>query len=426
MEMQRAVAPVVPPDIPPVVMAPPVSRRQARQQQRRQEHRRVGLLGGTVIAVAALVVAGALGLFAHHHYAPHHSAPKRTQTTLLMQIQAANRTAGASVLLANNAATKTGVEVLVPEHLITAVCGYGQQDFGNILTLPNGAAASQQAMSQMLNGVTIDGSWVVTEAQLAKLIDVFGGVTVDVDVNVVQRTSHGGGKILIPAGSSERLQGTQAVEYALYDASARAGAAGEQARMSRVLTAMFQALPTNPQPIAAALRTLGSGAGSTLGVTRLATMLAGLAADSRSQAGVFPTDLPVTAIDAGGAAPSYSANGSSSAIHQLVQSQLADSVPASASAKHPSVYLLNGVGTPGLVLSACSRLSSNGFAFAGSGNAGSFNNKTSSVEIQSDSQIALGDQIAHALGLPTSDVVRSNENQNVADFLVILGADYHS
>jgi anionic cell wall polymer biosynthesis LytR-Cps2A-Psr (LCP) family protein len=426
MDMVRAVPPIVPPAVPPVVMAPPVSRRQARQQQRRQEHRRVGLVGGSAIAVAALVVAAGLGLFAHHHYAPHHSAPKRTQTTVLLQVQGANRTAAASVLLANNTANKSGVEVLVPEHLITAVCGYGQQDFGNILALPNGAAASQQAMSQMLNGVTVDGSWVVTEAQLAKLIDVFGGVTVDVDVNVVQRTSGGGGKVLIPAGSNEPLRGAQAVQYALYDASARAGAAGEQARMSRVLTAMFEALPTDPQPIAAALRTLGSGAGSTLGISRLSTMLAGLAAASRSQSGMFLTDLPVSAIDAGGAAPSYNVDSSGGEIRQLVHTQLADSVPANAATTQPSVYLLNGVGTPGLVLSACSRLSSHGFAFAGSGNAATFNNKTSSVEIKSDSDVALGNQVAHALGLSTGDVELTNENQNVADVLVILGGDYHS
>ena len=53
------------------------------------------------------------------------------------------------------------------------------------------------------------------------------------------------------------------------------------------------------------LRPLGSGAQSTIGVQKLAALLVELAADDRTEAGVFPTDLPVTPIDAGGASPSY-------------------------------------------------------------------------------------------------------------------------
>jgi hypothetical protein len=277
----------------------------------------------------------------------------------------------------------------------------------------------------MLSNITVDGSWVLSQAQLAKLIDVFGGVTVAVDTNVVRHTGGGGGQILIPAGSNEHLDGQKAVEYALYQTSPQSGDAAQLARLSRVIDAMLQALPTNPTAIAASLRQLGSGGTSTLGATRLSTLLAGLAGDARSQSALFPTDLPVTAIDAGGNSPSYQIDNSASGVPQLVRAQLADSLPADSNKPHPSVLLLNGVGTPGLVLSACSKLSSHGFAYAGSGNAASFSNQPSSVQIKSDSDIALGDNVASALGLPAKDVQRSTEDQSVADVVVVLGGDYH-
>ncbi|HTW20892.1 MAG TPA: LytR C-terminal domain-containing protein [Mycobacteriales bacterium] len=414
--------PPLPPPTPPVVMAPPVTRRQARLQRKRQQQRRVGMAGGVAIAIAAVVVVAAL-VFGVHKAVSHNSGPKRTQATVLLQVQAGNHTAAASVLLAHDPATKTGVEVLVPSRVIADVCGYGTQNFGSVLALPNGEDASRSALSNMLDNVSVDGSWIVSEAQLAKLIDVFGGVTVDVDTNVVRHTGGGGGQILIPAGSNEHLDGTKAVEYALYS-SGSDGQAAQLARLSRVVDGLLQALPTNPTAVAAALRQLGAGGTSTLGATKLSSLLAGLAGDSRRSSGLFPTDLPVTAIDAGGSSPSYEVDNSATGVRQLVQTQLANSVPAGADKQRTSVELLNGVGTPGLVLSACARLSAHGFVYAGSGNAATFNNPTSSVEIRSDNDIAVGDSVAQALGLPTKDVQREGIGQNVADVIVILGGDY--
>ena len=407
-------------------MAPPVTRRQARQARRRQQHRRIGLLGGVAIAVAAIVVISAIAFGVHKVETGSHGST-RSQTTLLMQIQGTDRTAAASVLLAHNTATKSGVVVLVPPRVISEVCGYGSQNFGDVLALPNGAALSRQTMSMMLNDVTVDGSWVVSEAQLAKLVDVYGGITVDVDTNVVRRTSGGGGQILIPAGTNEHLDGAKAVEYALYSTSPQTGGPAQLTRLNRVVDALLQALPTDPTPIAASLRQLGPSGSSTLGVDKLSTLLAGLASDSRSAAGVFPTDLPVTPIYAGGLSPSYRIDDSATGVPQLVHNQLAASLPADANRTRPSVLLLNGVGTPGLVLSACARLSASGYSYAGSGNAANFNNPTSSVVIKSDSDpnVALGDAVAKALRLPTGDVVHATENQDVADVVVILGNDYH-
>jgi anionic cell wall polymer biosynthesis LytR-Cps2A-Psr (LCP) family protein len=406
-----------------MVMAPAVSRRQARQARRRQQQRQIGLVGGIAIAVVAVIVIAAVA-FGGHKLLTRHDSSKRTQSTLLLQIQGSDRKAEASVLLAHDSATKSGVEVLVPSNVLADVCGYGQQNFGDVLALPNGTEDSQQTLSSMLNDVTVDGSWVLSEAQLAQLINVFGGVTVDVDVNVERHTSNGGGQLLIPAGSNKHLNGAQAVEYALYDTSSQAGAAAEQERLNRVITALLEGLPTDPTRIAAAVRQLGSSGASTLGADKLSSLLAGLAADSRTSAGLFATDLPVTSIDDGGSTPAYQVDNTASGVPQLVESQLANSVPSGADKKLPTVLLLNGVGTPGLVQTACPKLTTHGLAYAGSNNAPTFNNKKSSVEISSDSDVALGNQVAHALGLPTSDVVVTTQDQTVADVIVILGQDY--
>ena len=179
---------------------------------------------------------------------------------MLLQIQSPNHTAAGSVLLAHDPSTKSGVEVLVPSHVIADVCGYGPQNFGEILALPNGVTASRQALSAMLDGVTVDGSWVLQPAQLAKLIDSLGGITVDkVDVNVIRRGANGSRLIVVPAGANRKLNGTQAVEYALYSTSAEAPAAAELARLQEVVDATVQALPRTPTAVAAQLRALGAG-----------------------------------------------------------------------------------------------------------------------------------------------------------------------
>jgi hypothetical protein len=392
-------------------------------ERRRQRRRRVGVLGGLTIGVVVLIVVAAV-VFGVHKVVTHHSATKRTQTTVLMQIQGPDNTAEASVLLAHGPGANEGVEVLIPSRVITTtVCGYNSLDFGDVLALPNGATESRQALSTMLGEVTVDGSWTLTPSQLEKLIDGVGGIRADVDVNVVQRNPGGGATVLVPEGNDQKLSGKRAVEYATYTASAHEDAPAQLLRLQLVVDGMLQSLrPKSPTMIAALLRQLGGGGASTLGATRLTTFLAGLAADNQSASGLFASDLPETPIDAGGA-PSYSLDTSPSGVPELVRDHLADSVPAGTNTARPTVELLNGVGTPNLVRTACPLLSAHGFAYAGSGNAGAFNIARSTVQVPA-SKLSLGYQVASALGLPRDDVERSSEDQSVANVIVTLGGDY--
>jgi hypothetical protein len=198
------------------------------------------------------------------------------------------------------------------------------------------------------------------------------------------------------------------------------GAAAELFRLQTVMDATIQALPKSVVGIEALLRPLGSTGESTLGVSKLATMLFGLNADDQTETGVYATDLPATPIEAGGSSPSYQPAG----VKQFVSSHLNESAPKDPNAVNQTVLLLNGTGLPGLVATACPKLAANGFTYGGSNNAPSFNNPHSQVQIFSDNDVSQGNDLAKALGLPTSDVVEGTLTQNIAKFVVILGKDY--
>jgi hypothetical protein len=101
-------------------------------------------------------------------------------------------------------------------------------------------------------------------------------------------------------------------------------------------------------------------------------------------------------------------------------------VQAAAGVPRKRILLQNGVGTPGLVGPTCQRLVAAGFTIVGSGNASSFDFNQSKVLVFDNSVASaeLGNRVAQTLRLSTNDVAVSNEGQNVADVIVILGKDF--
>jgi hypothetical protein len=423
-ETPTAPAPVEPPTV-PAVTARPLTRRQLRME-RRKRRQRIGAVGiaGAVLVCLVIVAAIAFGV---HKAVTHDNHPTPAdQATVLLQIQSSAKTALGSVLLAHGPKVGNGVELLVPSQLITDVCGVGQVSFGQTLASANGEAVSRQAVSAALGGVTVDGSWVLSTSTFAKLIGELPqhGVVVDVDTNVIVHGLHGSSSIAVPQGNNRLLSGPQAVEYATYRVSANEDAASQLLRLQRVVDATVRALPHTTAAVSALLSKLGPGAGSTLGVTRLSALLVGLAADDAHSGGVLASDLPTEVIDSGGS-PTYQVD--TDRTKQLVETYFRSSLPAATKTSLITVELRNGVGTPGLDATACPKLAKAGLAYAGQGNAGTFNNPRSEVQINSESAAdrAAGDTVARALGLPASDVVVAEFAQNGATVIVILGKDYH-
>jgi anionic cell wall polymer biosynthesis LytR-Cps2A-Psr (LCP) family protein len=99
---------------------------------------------------------------------------------MLLQVQAEDRTAVASALLAADPPAETGAVLLVPQQVLVNVPGIGSLPFGRALSSapPHG---SRDALSDLM-GVTVDEGWVLTSAGLAQLIDLVGGIPVEVDV----------------------------------------------------------------------------------------------------------------------------------------------------------------------------------------------------------------------------------------------------
>lgn len=405
-----------PSPVQPLTVSRPRTRRELRAERKKQQRKRMGAAGIAGLVIAGLAVAAAIGFGVQQATSTSHKKPLG-QTTVLFSLTGSGRTAVETALLAHDDKTKAGVELLIPGRVLTEVCGFGNQQLEQVLALPDGQKLSRTAVSSMLGGVTVDGSWVLTGAQLAKLIDRIGGVVVDVDVNVIRNRT-----VLLTKGPDQRLNGNQAVQFATYTGK------GEEAidnlvRLQSVLDGLLAALPADTDRVAGLIASLGPTARSTLGTDRLARVLTGLAAASRRN-NVLPTDLPVIKIDAGSGPPAYRID--TEQTRTFVDTNLSASLPSSARVQHKRVFVQNGVGTPGLVSSACTRLIDAGFAFAGSGNAPRFGFTRSKVLVfdHSVESARLGDAVARALRLTSDDVAVSGTGQNVADVVVILGKDY--
>lgn len=405
----------------PVVGRPP-TRRELRAERRRQRRRRLGAGGiaGVVVVVLALLAGG--GFFVHNATSGP-SKPNDPQQTMLVALTGGDGTAVASLLAAHQPSPRAGFEMLIPSRLLTDVCGFGTQQFGSIFGLHGGAALASATLSQVLDEARIDSTLTLSQTQLARLVDAVGGVVVDVDTDVITTTSGGSRVVSIPKGPGQRLNGANAVLFATYVAQGEPPAASLP-RFQSVFEAMITALP---RKVSAAAGVLRSAQVDPATASSAAALFTGLAADDRAKQ-FLSEIMPSQPIDSGTGTPSYRVDVPN--LHSLVASQLAKSLPPGDVSQQPSVLIQNGVGHPGLVQSACTRLLPAGFTFAGSGNASSFGHKTTQIFVFPSSPDDLvrvtrfGDRVADLLKVPRSDVLASTQGNNVADVLVILGADY--
>jgi hypothetical protein len=339
---------------------------------------------------------------------------------MLIQFSGSLGSAIGSALVAHDTVAHDGVVVLVPSAVIAQVPGFGSMPFGQALTVGD-PSAPRTALSDLI-GVTVDSSWTLTPTAFAALVDKVGGVTVTVNRDVTKTTA-GVTSIVVPAGD-QKLSGTAAVQYASFLADGET----EQARLARfdsVFRQVLSALPQDQATLATQLASLGAGSASSLSVTNLAAFLHNLATDSAQKA-LSDQLLPVTDLQAGGDQPSYTLDATNTAA--LVQAQLASSVPANRKVTGNRVYVQNQVGTPGLGESTRAKLQRAGFLYLHGDNTQDMPNSQapSAVVIfgQTAAQIAEGQAVAAALGLPASDVKISSEGFTVADVVVKLGVDY--
>ena len=395
--------------------------RRAARQERRGRRRKQALIAGALAVLVALVVWAVYPDSPKPVSGPTTSAEAgvRTQTTMLLQVKASNGNAVASALVAHDPAHGAGVVVLVPGDVIGQVPGFGRMPFGQALAL--GQPTAPQATLSDLIGVTIDGSWVLTQPALQALVDKVGGVSVDVDVDVTAPGPNGTTKIIAAAGR-QQLDGAAASAFASFLAAGEV----EQARLARfdaVFDAVLAKLPKQSAAVGRLLTSLGAGSTSSMPTSRVADMLVGLAADDADDS-TTSTILPVTKLDVGGSAYTLDIKGAAAMVTQ----NFAQSVPANKKATGNRVMIENQVGTPGVGETTRAKLLAAGFTYVAGQNAPGMPNATapSVVLIQGSTaaDIVKGNQVAQALGLPTADVRISSQPTHLADVVVLLGADY--
>ena len=397
------------------------SSRQAQRQARRQGQRQQILrVGAVVVAVLVVAVGGWWALAGRDggDKDPSDTAQQQ-QRTLLVQVAGADGTAQASALLGVRTDEERAAAVLVPSRLIVDVAGSGSVPFGETLGLPDQAAPAK-ALTDLV-GVTVDGSWVLTAAGLADLVDAVGGVPAEVDVDVVAKDAAGADTVVVRAGS-QQLNGPAAAAYATY-AVAEEPEQARLARFSDVFDGVLRGLPDQVREVEGTLTALKAGSTTTLTPRLLAEIIT--AAHAVAEEGDLLSDvLPVNSIETGSGEESYGVNAQLTAA--LMKTRFEPSLVQDPGSAVVRVLVQNGVGTPGLVDKARTRLVDAGFRFVNGGNAPEFGEPKSVVAIPDGTQASVerGAAVAAALGLPAEAVGVSGQGQSVAEVIVVLGRDF--
>ncbi len=371
------------------------------------------------VAAAAAVVAAGTGVALTHRAtgrstvaAPTQAAP--TQQVVALALARDGELTGVSLLASGDGSPQ---QVLVPSRLLLDVPGAGRLPVAQ--SLAPGSSAPGAALADALE-IKVAGTWVLSDAALAALVDSVGGVTVDVDVDVPQGPEVGAA-ILVPQGTAVRLNGTQAAAYAqlLVDDEPEAV---RLARQERVITQLLAALPADQARRRAFI--VGLPGAPTGTVLNSVVAITGALRDPAAQDELASTVVPVRDIDTGGVVTAYGLDNEAAAT--LVQARLAGAAIAVPAGGRLRVLVQNGDGAPGLGDEARSRLVAAGLQYVGGGNVDGFGVDESVVLLPDGTSVsrARGLAVTRALGLSEAALRISDSSPTVADVVVVLGRDF--
>lgn len=411
------------------------SRAESRAERARRMRNRLIAAGSALLLVAGGVVT----------YLWATGSPLLTTTAQpsrdVILLQVANNTSGNAVADAVLVADRTadgssgatassghGAAVLIPSQMVVTGLGSGTQPFsGDMTANPPVPPAGANAVADSL-GVQVSAVWSMDETTFAALIDLFGGVTVTTDTAVPAVTAAPAASstagpnsavtsAAIPKGS-EKLDGDQALAYALYQGSGES--IGTQVnRFGQVLSALFAELPTQEDLVNSYLNQLGVVPDPTLPQAKLAGILAEMA--SEQQTGRFTVkalplqDNSTDQLDFTAAGPIIG-----SLLGGTVQSGLASGGTA-------RVLVDDATGAQGdedatIQSAASARLISAGYSYVGS--FVEAKKSKSVIQIPSGNDESAAGEVAETLNLPTSDIQVVSGMSEISDVTVVLGTDW--
>ena len=243
-------------------------RERRKQREREEETRGLRRIAGLLAVVAVVLLAT---WFAVNRFGGSDEAPvvaARTQRVVLVQVIGADGTAVGNALLAYDDHSGGDGVVLIPAGLTVAGSGAEPESLGEAAAKDDDGKRARDELSNLL-GVTIDGSFLLDSPAFAALVDLSGGVTVDVPKQITVSD------VTIAAGKRS-LDGPSAAAYATFLGRGEA----EEARLDRlqaVLEALVPTFPRSPGSAAALPAALGQGMRSSLPDEQLGAVLAGLA-----------------------------------------------------------------------------------------------------------------------------------------------------
>jgi polyisoprenyl-teichoic acid--peptidoglycan teichoic acid transferase len=342
-------------------------------------------------------------------------APAGSTSTLFVGSDSAGGPASWLALVSYDSKAHRGAVMYVPAHTAVEVPGRGLQPLGN--ALESGDPALLMVSAESLLGLDIDHFVEVTSAGARALFDRVGPISVDVPDEV--RLSAGGdsARLLFTPGTQE-LTPDEAVDF-LYTV----GLEGDDVDLGTRHLAFWDALLDEFHSTPAALGGAVVAAGDDLGPSDVEVSATGDLLESLAGLGgedLTVMILPVHQVGVGGA-ELYEAE--SEEVETLIDETITSANPDPAEIE---VQVLNGNGVPGIGEDVAKSLVGKGFRVALSGNASSFNHKTTEIVTYDGSPagVAAAERARKLLGV--GEVLVSAQEQGIVsvDLTIVVGKDY--
>ncbi|MBV1948098.1 LCP family protein [Streptomyces sp. BV129] len=392
------------------------NRTERREEARRRARGRIIALG----VALALVVTGGVGYLWYAGKLPGVSSPgSATGTTvsagaqkrdvIVVHLHNTGKRDTSTVLLVDNATTKRGTTVLLPNSLALT------DDSGTTTTLAksvddDGSSGTRDQLDTVL-GTDIQGTWRLDTPYLQNLVELVGNIEIDTDTDVPDPDAKKKGSApLVHQGKAQTLSGKMAVAYATYRGPGETENA-QLARFGQVMQGALRKLSSDPSAATTTVQTLAQILDPPLTDKDLGTFLAKLA--DLAKGGKYRTvPLPVQTDGTLSA-------GTSDSVVKDVLGGTAKSPDAGSAVR---VAVQNATGAKDDTEKARVTLLGGGFGFIEGGTASGAEAASEVVYSDAADKQDAAD-VAKTLGLPAGSVTKGAVSSG-ADVLVVLGQDY--
>ncbi|MGK5637245.1 LytR C-terminal domain-containing protein [Streptomyces sp. URMC 126] len=380
--------------------------------ERRDERKRRGRNRYVALAVAfVLVLGGVLGylfLTGGDGKGGATAAAGQKRDVIVVHLRQTKGGGSSTALLVDNATTGKATAVLLPNSLAVADEGGGATTLGKSVR-EAGTGGTRDALNTLL-GSRIKGSWRLDTPYLENLVQLVGGVTVDVDTDVPGPKA--GDDPLVRRGAGQSLNGQAAVAYATHRVPGEAPDR-QLNRFGQVMQAVLKKMSPDPKAATATVEALAQIPDPSLSVPQLGASLAQLAA--RAKAGAYRTTVLPVRPD--GTLGGEEADG-------VVKEVLGGAVGSAGAGTTPRVSVKNATGGTAGAGAARVALVNGGYTYLDAGTAAAAG--SSAVYYADDKRAADAQEVAKTLGLPAG-AVRKGRPSDVAanaDVTVVLGRNY--